>query len=293
MSEYEYLPRLSDYPVLLDELDTRFGGPEYKGKKRIRGRKELRQILEYLSNNKQSIPMEITRDQQENKSKSKKQIKSRADYFKKFIQKYLIPKRVVVVDGFKKEYNNKADEYSLTPFGILYSIHFLSKDTDTIIDNLAIEYKNELPKVFGKWDLFKKRLGKKYLAIIGLKQIAETGDRTIMFGNSPPGALMDLVRDTSLFWSGDRITDPDRWTKQISLMVYTNILSFFYNRSFNLEYTIGFQKMDRSRILRRFWEKFLEGEEDIRNWYSEFIEKAVVAYTGREKGVSEMRSCLT
>lgn len=294
MSDYLYNTWLSEYPFLMKDLDNRYGGPSYNKKAPLKGRNMLIHVLYYLSIHKQQTCEHIAEKKYNDERESKVKLKSVTDYVRKFIENNLIPRRIVKEDGFEIKYNKKVSTYSLTPFGILYSIHLFSKDSDTILNNLSRTYKNDLPNVFGKFDLFKKKLGKNFLKIIGLQQIAEAGDTmTSLISTTPPEALMDLTRDTSISWSGDRITDSNRWTKQLSLMVYSNILSYFYNKSLNLEYTIRFQKMDRLQILRGFWEKFLEGEEDIRKWYFEFIEKAVVAYTRREKGISEMRSCLT
>jgi len=293
MSEYKYDTLLSHYPFLVNKLDVRFGGPKYDKETQVRGRKELVQILKHLSIYKQSTSKEIAKAELNKKPNAKVKLKSREDYFRKFIHKYLIPNRLVKVDGLKRQYNNNAEAYSLTVFGILYSIHFFSKDEDAIINNLAIEYKNDLPKVFGRWDLFKKKLGSDFLEIIGLRQISETGDQRInALSTTPPEALMDIIRDDAIGWSGDRLFATERWINQLSLMVYNNILTRFDTKSRLEHNTVDYKDETQEKMLNHLWGDFLKSEPEIRKWFLDFLDQAVTAYKKRTKDVSQIRSWL-
>src|SRR5689334_3404436 len=126
---------LAKYPNIVREMDEIYGGPEYKKQANPKGRNALFFILDYLSKKRKSTCEDIAKKESDNNPNLKRKIKSITDDVRKFIQINLIPRRLVVEDGFKKKYNKKVVAYSLTPFGILYSIHLLAKkqNDETVI----------------------------------------------------------------------------------------------------------------------------------------------------------------
>lgn len=295
-SDYIYETRLGEYPYLLRDLTRTYGGPPLKKFLEKRGRRMLIDILKHLTNQKQCTCEVIAQEKFNKIRKEKRKLKSLTDDVRKFIQKNLIPRRVVVVDGTKKVYNKDVTVYSLTPFGILYSIHFLSrnKKDDRIIRKLSVSHKDTLPKVFGMFPNFKKKLGYKFIVITGLRQIAEIGDgRLYNFSTTPPEALLDLVRDYNRGWSGAKSSYSDRWETQISLMVYCNILYYFYNKAFREHMNNwNFNHIPFEVIFNNLWNDLIDSDPEIRKWFSQFFKQAIQAYKKRSNDVRVMKSWL-
>lgn len=272
-------------------MDGRFGGPKPE-RTSIRGRKEIVQILDYLCRHQinQSSAREIA-EYEIKKTALRTPLRSRANYLRRIVHQYLIPKRIVEIDGKKIAYNRLAELYRLTPFGILYSIHLLPK-THEIVNNLSKNYKKEFPLIFGKFDLFEKKLGKNFIEIIGLMWIAKAGD--ILSGLAtvdPPDILLDFIRDDNAGWNGQGLFR-ESWHDQISCIIYTNILRHYYSKSLNLEYTTWHRTTPRDKLLKQFWTEFLEEEPEIQKWYFELLKKAKTGYENRNEKIKEIYSLL-
>jgi len=163
---------LADVPQIFNYLDQRYGPPDKKSLKKSNGEYGIRLIIEYLSKNKKSTCEEIAKHEFE--KDTKRLLKSITDYVRKNVENNLIKLRLVKMQGFKKISRKYAKVYSLTPLGILYSIHLFGKlqwkeDHEinfSHIQNLAIDYSDILPKIFGKFKLFEKILGKDFERIL-------------------------------------------------------------------------------------------------------------------------------
>lgn len=166
---------LADVPQIFNYLDQRYGPPDKDEKdlKKENGEYAIRFIIEYLSKHKKSTCEEIAKAEFDNKP-TKRLLKSVTDSFRKTGVNNLIKLRLVRMEGFKKIIRRYAQVYSLTPLGILYSIHLFGKlqwkEDHEInlkhIRNLSIEYSDTLPKIFGKFKLFEKILGKDFECIL-------------------------------------------------------------------------------------------------------------------------------
>jgi len=271
-------------------LDITYGGPFHNKKTAIKGRKTLRYILEYLSAYKQASCEDIAQSEYEKNPNAKRKLKSLTDDTRKFINKNLIPRLIIGEDGFKKKYNKKVKTYSLTPFGILYSIHFFStsKKITRIINNLEKEYRSTLPKVFGKFSVFKEIFGEEYLDVIGLQRIADNVLYKHLF-TSPVIILGNFVHQSSGVWLGDPIFLINRWGDQISLMVYTSILSHLLRTAFSEYMRTGEDPVTviKKKILD-FWEKLNEIDPELEKWYMEFVKEFMLGNKKEKKDVSEM-----
>ena len=172
------LHSLADVKQIFNYLDQRYGSPDKKLLEKSNGEYMMRLILQYLSDHKQSTCEEIAKKEFEEmlhkNSRSRVKLKSITDDVRKFVKNNLIQLRLVKMDDFKKMKRRYAKAYSLTPLGILYSIHRFGrlrwlkdeKINYTHIRNLAIEYSETLPKIFGKFKLFEKILGKDFEDIL-------------------------------------------------------------------------------------------------------------------------------
>jgi len=134
----------------------------------------LRLIIEFLSKQKQSTCEEIAKCEFDKDLSTKRKLKSITDDVRKFVKNNLRDLRLVKMEGFKKGKKRYAEVYSLTPLGILYSIHLFGRlrwqeDHEinyTHIRNLSKVYSETLPKIFGKFKLFENMLGKDFEDIL-------------------------------------------------------------------------------------------------------------------------------
>jgi len=167
-------PTLADIPQIFDYLDRRYGPPDKKSLKKSNGEYGIRLIIEYLSKHKKSTCEEIAKYEFEKNISTKRLLKSITDDVRKNVENNLRKLRLVKMQGFRKIKRRHAKVYSLTPLGILYSIHLFGKlqwkENHEInfvhIQNIAKEYSDTLPKIFGKFKLFEKILGKKFEPIL-------------------------------------------------------------------------------------------------------------------------------
>lgn len=275
-------------------MDANYGGPNITSKKFYQGGKALFYILEYLSVHKKATCKNIASFEIKRTHSIRKE-KSVADNVRNFIKNNLLPRRIVKKDGFIKVYNKNEQAYSLTPFGILYTIHLFSKtkESQEIIYNLRIEYENILPKVFKKFEKFEQVLGKDFLEIIGLKRIADGDVAPRYLLRGPIAALANFVNNSSGGWMGNPYFWPGIWVDQISLCVYNNIVSHLYVSS-------GFQSLrgegKREILIKEnvaeFWNKISEGEPKIKRWYFDYIKEAIEANRDNFKGLKETKDWL-
>jgi len=167
-------PSLADVNQIFNYLDQRYGNPDKKSLRKNKGENMMRLIIEFLSYHKQSTCEDIAEDEYKKKMSTKRKLKSITDDVRKFVKNNLIQLRLVKMDDFKKMRRRYAEAYSLTPLGILYSIHLFGKlrwlkdekINYTHIRNLAKEYSETLPKIFGNFKLFEKILGKDFEDIL-------------------------------------------------------------------------------------------------------------------------------
>ena len=296
-SDYIYETWLGEYPYLLRDLTRTYGGPPLKKFLEKRGRRMLIDILKHLTNQKQCTCEVIAQEKFNKIRKEKRKLKSLTDDVRKFIQKNLIPRRVVVVDGTKKVYNKDVTAYSLTPFGILYSIHFFSKQKNIseIINNLSIEYMKVLPNVFGKFESFKVALGDDFIKILGLQRVANGNTSPTFISRGAIAALGNFVNLVHGVWMRDIFYLPDRWVNQISLCVYNNIMSNLHNDA-EMEFIVGGQKGNVDDLIKKritkFWKIISEGEPEIKKWYQEYLEEALVANEDDARGLREAEDWL-
>ncbi len=283
MSNYEYDTWLSQYPLLVRNLDREYGGPN-NNKSFIRGRKILFNILEYLSTHKKSSCEDIAKNEYQKNPNGKRKIRSIIDYTRKFINNNLISTRIIKEDGFKKIYNKRVKTYSLTPFGILYSIHLNKKNTKSI----AIEYKGIIPKIFEKFDFFEKQFGEEFIEIIGITKLADTGKSN---ANMPTvGILADFVNEMNGAYYSNPMFLVGRWVDQISFVIYCNILNHISWKSQFEHFETGKDfEIICQRKVKEFWNDIYKVDPGIRDWIHECVKEAFFVYSERKKILSNAK----
>ncbi len=264
---YEYSSNLNAYPFLVKELDITYGGPKFDRQRIPKGRERLKQILEYLARQKFSTCEEIAKFEWERDLDTKVKLKSITDDIRKFVNEKLIPKRLVLQSGTKQIKNKKIKTYSLTPFGILYSIHLDLTD----IEHMAKKYTKELPLVFGRFNVFKKVLGKNFIKKMGIKHIADSGLIRSRRFLDIDYILNDFIQFSSGAWMQGTVgmaMSHNTWYNQLSYAIYNNIL---------LELIIESIVKRNSNNMQEKWLEIVESESDINNWFKEFASDALRA----------------
>ena len=174
--------RLIELPLVFRYLDRRYGSPDVKNPKKKNGEYVLRLIIKYLSFHKRSTCEEIAQYEYDNNLSSKIKLKSITDDIRIFLKNNLMVPEIAYHDEPKKKYNKQVETYSLTPIGILYSMYLLgylraeddyemygfdhSKIDQNLIKSLGKEYSETLPKIFGRFDIFEKFLGKDFVSFL-------------------------------------------------------------------------------------------------------------------------------
>lgn len=167
-------PSLADVEQIIKYLDRTYGNPEKKKLRKSNGEYSMRLIIKYLSYHDKSTCEDIAKYEFDKNISTQRKLKSITDEIRKFAKNNLIPLRLVRMNGFKKMKKRHAKTYGLTPLGILYSMHLFGKlkwrENHEInyshIRNLSKEYSDALPKIFGKFELFEKILGKDFEDIL-------------------------------------------------------------------------------------------------------------------------------
>ncbi len=271
--DYEYSSNLNAYPFLIKELDITYGGSEFNRQRIPKGRERLKQILEYLARQKFSTCEEIAKFEWDRDLETKVKLKSITDDIRKFVNEKLIPKRLVLQNGIKQIKNKKIKTYSLTPFGILYSINLGLAD----VEHMAEKYKEELPLVFGRFHVFKKVFGKDFVKKIGIKDLADIGLLKSKRFLDIDYILNDFIQFSSGSWEqgmAGMLMSHNNWYNQLSYAIYNTIL-------FRL--LLEDMRGKNSNYMQEKWLQIVEPDSKIDKWFKEFSSDALRANKARVK----------
>ena len=207
---------------------------------------------------------------------------------------------MVYEDGTKKVYNKQVQAYSLSPIGILYSMHLLGnfRATEefgywhdyeiTSIDrnqirNLVREYSQTFPKVFGKSELFKKIVGKDFESLIieSFLHIFEEQRTGIPHENF---LLNDYVL-TTFYYKCRFKTIHELIAEQISLIFYIHLEEAIVNTLRNkIDEDPKFRNKDGTykhreslNQAREIWIQIMDEDRELKKWYDTFLKNATRA----------------
>ena len=296
--------RLVELPLVFKNLDKRYGAPDIKKPKKKNGEYALRLVLKYLSYHKQSTCEEIAQYEYDRNLSSPRKLKSITDDIRKFLKNNLIVSEIVYFDEPKKKGNKQVETFSLSPIGILYSMYLLGnfRVTDdlemsgydllqidqNLIKSLGKEYFETLPKIFGRFELFEKILGKDFVSflitpfieIYELKR-AEIPNKQLL--------LTDHVLTNYEFLYGPRYNsylDVHKFiAEQISLIFFINFEEGliqplldkisedpnFRNKDGTTKYREGL------RQAREKWIQIMNKDVELKKWYDTFLKNSVIA----------------
>ena len=320
-----YAKSLVELPWVLKQLDRKYGTPDIKEPKKKNGEYTIRLILKYLSEHKQSTCEDIAKYEFDNKLQSQRKLKSITDDVRKFVKNNLIhSSQLVYEDGIKKVYNKQVQAYSLSPIGILYSMHLLAKFRETeelgyphdfeitgidhnFIRNLVMEYSQTLPKVFGRFKLFEKIFGKDFeFLIINSFLPIYLEDRS---GTMEERFLLnDYVLTT--FWNNNtNKTRHELIAEQISLIFYIHLQEFIEHYLFDKESGINvlmkgnreeidkfykksknnFQEKSKEfpKIAKQKWLELMKEDKELKRWYDNFLKEAVKSKRREQRVVTQ------
>ena len=163
------------YPGIKEYFDASYPRAITKKPRTANGESKLKLILKYLSTKKNSTCEEIAMSEDQNNKRNTRLLKTITDNVRKFIKNNLIPLKIIKETGKKRMGNHHVTTYSITLFGILYTIHLFSKEDNPIeiINNLAKEYSYELPKIFGRFKEFEEIIGNGFEEFLGFDSIGK------------------------------------------------------------------------------------------------------------------------
>ncbi|QLH06107.1 hypothetical protein [Nitrosopumilus ureiphilus] len=160
-----------------------------------------------------------------------------------------------------------ADKYRLSLYGILYCIDVLDFSNNEI-DKIAEKYSKVLPKVFGKWDYLKSKIGDR---IYGIKLLANG-----LLADNPqiqvqPGIpFYELMSYVHIKYQRNfESISEEQLAEQISYWFYTNLL---YNPvGKNNSKSNGIKSLDA----------VFEDDHDLKKWFLIFFRDTIKYYQQR------------
>jgi len=298
--------RLIELPLVFKYFDKRYGSPDVSEPKKKNGEYTLRLIMKYLSQHRRSTCEEIAQYELDKNISSQIKLKSITDDIRKFIKNNLIVTEIVYSDEPKPKYNKQVETFSLSPIGILYSMYLfakfskrddfgmtiwedddLKKDQD-LVKTLGIEYSETLPKVFGRFELFEKILGKGFesLLITPLMAIFQLERADI-----PQHELLltDHVLTSYEYLHAPRFhshRDVQKFiADQISLIFYIHFENgLLYTLRDKIDEDPKFRNKDGTykyreslNQAREIWIQIMDEDRELKKWYDAFLKNATRA----------------
>lgn len=173
---------------------------------------------------------------------------------------------LVIKDG-KSHKKILADKYRLSLHGVLYCINALQL-TEKEIDNSVEKYESILPKVFGKWDYLKSRIGHNIYTIRLLaKGLIADNPQIITNSKTPFYELMSYI--TVKYHRHYESISETELANQISYWFYVNLLYQPYSQK-NKPHE-GFERLD----------ELFEDDSELRKWFYDFYKEAKRYYKNR------------
>ena len=178
---------------------------------------------------------------------------------------------LVVKDG-KIFRHPVSDKYRLSLHGILYCMNTLNLNENDI-DVIAKNYSKILPKVFGKWDFLKSRIGNDvYKLRILAKGLLLDNPLIVKNPNNPLYELMSFIHIKYRRYF-ESISENDL-ADQISFWFYTYFL-YDPNNTKATKKILGIKKL----------QNVLEQDLEIKNWYLKFVKESDKYYRARVKTI--------
>jgi len=175
---------------------------------------------------------------------------------------------LVVKDG-KSLKTGISDKYRLSLYGILYCIDILDLNSNEI-DKIAEKYYHILPKVFGKWDYLKSKIGNKVYGIKFLANglLADNPQIQVQTG-IPFYELMSYVHIK--YQKNFEHISEEKLADQISYWFYVNLLYY------------PTQKIDSKPMGIKLLDPVFDTDKELKKWFLLFFKESVQYYHERYK----------
>ena len=178
---------------------------------------------------------------------------------------------LVVKDG-KVFRHPVSDKYRLSLHGMLYCMNTLNLNENDI-DVIAKNYSKVLPKVFGKWEFLKSKIGNDvYKLRILAKGLLLDNPLIVKNSNNPLYELMSFIHIKYRRYF-ESISENDL-ADQISFWFYTYFL-YDSNDKKSTKKTLGIKKL----------QDVLEQDLELKNWYLKFVKESDKYYKARIKTI--------
>ena len=170
---------------------------------------------------------------------------------------------LVVKDG-KSLKTGKADKYRLSLYGILYCIDVLSLNKKEV-DAIAEKYSDVLPKVFGKWDYLKSKIGDKVYGISLLANGLLADNPQIQVSSSIPFyELMSFIHIK--FQRNFENISEEQLSEQISYWFYVNLL---------------YSPMETTNVGIDNLNPIFEDDSELKKWFLTFFKESTKYFHDR------------
>lgn len=173
---------------------------------------------------------------------------------------------LVVKDG-KSLKTGISDKYRLSLYGILYCIDVLDLNSNEI-DKIAEKYSHILPKVFGKWNYLKSKIGNKVYGIKFLANglLADNPQIQVQTG-IPFYELMSYIHIK--YQKNFEHISEEKLADQISYWFYVNLLYY------------PTQKTDSKPMGIKLLDPVFDTDKELKKWFSLFFKESVQYYHER------------
>jgi len=173
---------------------------------------------------------------------------------------------LVVKDG-KSFKTGISDKYRLSLYGVLYCIDVMNLD-DKEIDKIAKKYAKILPKVFGKWEHIKSKIGNKVYGIKFLANGLLADNPQIQVASGIP--FYELMSYVHIKYQRNfEIISEEKLAEQISYWFFVNLL---YQ---------PIQKNNTTNIGIKSLEPIFETDKELKKWFLVFFKESTKYFHAR------------
>jgi hypothetical protein len=244
---------------------TRYGSPDQRKSSLSKHQQNVQNLLKIMSKNESMTTWELAKISVSNdmsKLREREKIYRRLIVGRKDKGKHsdgILDLGLVVKDG-KSFKTGMADKYRLSLYGVLYCIDALNIDKNEI-DKLAEKYFKVLPKVFGKWEYVKSKIGDRVYGIRLLASGLLADNPQIQVQQGIP--FYELMSYVHIKYQRhfEHITE-DNLAEQISYWFYINLL--YQPIQKDSETTAGIHGLD----------KIFDDDAELKKWFVIFFKES-------------------
>ena len=272
---------LQNYKLYLrPNVHTHYGFPNQKKSSQIKHQQNVQNLLKIMSKNEAKTTWDFAKiliPNDVSKLREREKIYRRLLVGRKDKGKHshgILDLGLATKDG-KSLKTGIADKYRLSLYGILYCIDVMDFSNNEI-DKVAQKYSDALPKVFGRWDYIKSKVGNK---AYGIKMLANG-----LLADNPqiqvqPGIpFYELMSYVHIKYHRDfENISEEKLAEQISYWFYVNLL---YRPVSNDTKNLGISSLN----------EVFEDDIELEKWFLIFFKEATKYYQSRYSVLKKSKS---